>query len=287
MRQSINPYTLANDARMRRASFKGTFLYVEGVSDEKLYGIFVNHDLCQLIIAHSRENALRAIEMLHDSGFVGAVGMVDADFDHLEHKAPLIPVIFITDLHDAECLMLFSAAFDKLLFQFASKAKIEKWRETHNPDIRQHILSQAALLGCLVWHSIRNGLNLKFEGLDTKEFTCTETLEIDAVRLVQHVKNKSQRHDLSEQELLTGVHERAAAVGDLWQVVRGHDFIDLLSFALRQTLGNWSAHEVMRERLELDLRMAYSRTDFFSTHIYASVSEWERNNEPFQIFQRD
>ena len=165
MRDYLNPHTLANDARMRRALFKGAFLFVEGQSDEKLYGMFVDGDRCQIIIAHDRSRVLGACQVLESASFPGAIGIIDADFDILEAKTPGVATVFQTDLHDAECLMLSTRAFEKLLFQFAPKDKLAAWRATHGPDVRGHLLGEAALIGCLVWHSNRQNLNLVFEGL--------------------------------------------------------------------------------------------------------------------------
>jgi len=285
MRQFLNPHTLANDVRMRRALFKGAFLFVEGESDEKFYCMFVNSELCQIIISHNRQNVCDAVRILYRDRFAGAVGIVDADFDNLEHISPDIPALFMTDLHDIECSMILSPAFDKLLFEFGSRFKIENWKLSHNPDIRQHILSQAVFVGYAVWYSNRMGLNLKFETLEPKDFVDQDCLEINIHRLVQNIKNKSQRHDISDEELIAAITELHVAAQDFWQLVRGHDFIDFLSFAFHRTLGTCTAQTVARERLESSLRMAYSNSDFLNTQLYISIREWEHSNAPYQIIR--
>ncbi len=286
MRDYLNPHTLANDARMRRALFKGAFLFVEGQLDEKLYGMFVEDSRCQIIIAHDRSRVLGACQVLESASFPGAIGIIDADFDILEAKTPGVATVFQTDLHDAECLMLSTHAFDKLLFQFASKEKLAAWKAAHGPDVRYHLLCEAALIGCLVWHSNREKLNLLFEGLEAKEFVDATNLKLDLNLFVRHVKNKSSRHDLSGDMLINGIQERRAAAQDLWQAVRGHDFIDCLAFALRKTLANCPASMITRERLELDLRLAYPEEEFFRTRLFAQVRAWEASQGSFRVFRK-
>lgn len=285
MRDYLNPHTLANDARMRRALFKGAFLFVEGQSDEKLYGMFVDGTRCQIIIAHDRSRVLGARQVLASDSFPGAIGIIDADFDMLEAKTPGLATVFQTDLHDAECLMFSTCAFDKLLFQFASKEKLAAWKAAYGPDVRSHLLGEAALIGCLVWHSNRQKLDLKFEGLEAKEFVDATNLKLDLHLFVRHAKNKSLRHDLPDDMLIDGIKERRAAAQDLWQAVRGHDLIDYLAFALRKTLANCPASMVARERLELDLRLAYPEEEFSRTRLFADVRAWEAGQESFRVFR--
>ena len=75
-------------------------------------------------------------------------------------------------------------------------------------------------------------------------------LKLDLTLFVSHVKNKSLRQDLPDDMLIKGIRERRAVTQDLWQVVRGHDFIDCFAFALRKTLASCPASTVTRERLE-------------------------------------
>lgn len=286
MKNSLNPDVIANGARMRRALFKGTLLYVEGESDERLFGMFVNHDQCQIIIAHTRSNVIEACRILETAGFPGAIGIVDADFEHIEGKVGNLRTVFSTDVHDIECLMLLSTAFDRLLFQFVSHEKLKTWQTTYKRDIRTHLAQMAACIGCFLWHSLRSvpELKLTFEGLDPGQFVDSKSLEINLHQLVTHVKNKSLRQDLVNAELLAGIEARLPTPSDLWQVVRGHDFIDILSFALRKTIGSWPSLDVRRERLEQSLRLAYSKEHFTSTQLFSKLQAWVAINPPFVIF---
>jgi hypothetical protein len=269
---------------MRRAAFKGAFLFVEGPSDEKLYGLFVDQNHCQLIIAHGRTHVIETCRILDKGGFAGFLGIVDADFDHLGSKSVEAPNVFQTDLHDGECSMLSTSAFTKLLDQLAIKTRLAAWKNLHSADVRQHLLQEASTIGYLLWYSNLNDLRLCFQDLDLKDCADSKSLRIDLNLLVKHVKNKSARHDLPDAFLIAGISERMSVTTELWQIVRGHDFIDLFALGLRGPFGNWRALEVPRERLELELRLAYSYDLFSDTRLFRKISDWETAQKTFRVF---
>src|SRR5437016_2205089 len=162
MKDSINGATLANEARMRRSVFKGAFLFVEGDSDERLYGIFTNHEKCQIIICHGRANSFDACRNLREAGTLGILAIADADFEHLEGRNPPVDCVLFTDWHDAECMMLRGSAFERVVSQFISREKFATWSEDHGSDVRQYLLNQSVSVGYLLWHSIAGGLGLDF-----------------------------------------------------------------------------------------------------------------------------
>jgi hypothetical protein len=287
LKEYLNQHTLAGDARMRRELFKGSFLYVEGSSDGKLYGMFVDCDRCQIIIAYNQFNVIEACRILEREAFAGAIGIVDADFNHLEGKTPDVSIVFQTDMHDGECFMLSTIAFNKLLTEFASQEKLTVWQKAYVADVRNHLLQEAAIVGCLLWHSNRSVLNLCFNGLEAKEYVGDADLKTDVSKLITHVKNKSQgkAKETNSEQLVDGLQQRLKASDKMWQIVRGHDIIDMLCFALRKTLGNWKAQESTRENIERGLRLAYAEDDFSQTELFIQIRKWEAAHAPFRVFR--
>lgn len=283
MRTFINGDTLANEARMRRSVFKGAFLFVEGESDERLYGIFVDCQKCHIIICHGRENLFQACRILENDAFSGALGIADADFEHLDGRRPPYANILFTDWHDGECMMLRGAAFDRVISQFVSSDKFDAWLDSYGIDARCHLLAQSAPVGFLLWHSLVNHLHLSFDNLEVKEYLDRNSLTLNVNNLVQHVKNKSGRHDLAQESLIRGIEERRQPKVDLWQVVRGHDYVDSLGYALRYAWGNASAQEVAFERLEQCLRLAFPAAEFAETLLFEGIKLWEKDHLPFCI----
>jgi hypothetical protein len=280
MREFITGAILAGDARMRRTVFKGAFLFVEGESDDRFYGIFTDRRHCQIIICHGRENLFDACNTLDEAGFAGFLGIADADFSHLEGKSPPIANIIFTDFHDAECLMLQGQALGRVFLEFSSEARLSEWRQTHGIDPRTHLITLCVTIGNLLWHSLAEGLNLSFDKLEAKEFVGRHDLVLEAESLVQHVKNKSNRHDIQNEALLSGIESRRRLNGNEWQVLRGHDFVDLLHHALRHAWGN---QNVSRDRLEQGLRLAFPESEFATSGLFRRIKAWELANSPFRI----
>jgi hypothetical protein len=287
LKEYLSQHTLAADARMRRGSFNGVFLFVEGPSDERFYGMFTEPKKCQIIIAFNRFNVVEACRILQTGDFEGAIGIIDADFNHLESKTTDLPSVFQTDMHDVECLMLSTEAFDKLVSEFASKEKLATWQDKYVSDIRSHLLDQSIIIGALLWHSNKAGLNLRFQELDPKAYANDEDLRIDPQKLITHVKNKSQRHDLSDEKLLGGLTDCInASCKKHWQMVRGCDLIDLLGFAFRKAIGTLKSLQTAREQIEAGLRLAYLEDDFSRTTLYGEIRKWETSHAPYQVFRK-
>jgi hypothetical protein len=52
---------------------------------------------------------------------------VDADFDRIEGRTPPSANLVFTDLHDLECMLIRSTAFDALLSEFGSSEKLQRF----------------------------------------------------------------------------------------------------------------------------------------------------------------
>ncbi|SRR6266478_342623 len=284
MKEFLSGDTIANELRMRRSGFTGAFMLVEGNSDERLYSAFVDASACQIKICLGRESLLAATAILDTDRFAGFLGIADADFEWIDPTIAVSQNLFFTDLHDLECVMVNSAAFERLLSQLASHKKLAEWRRSNNVNVRQHLLEAAVEIGYLLWHSQKEGVGLTLSNLEVREFIDRDSLRVDTAKLVQHAINKSSRHDLEANELASGILRRRSECMDLWQVCRGHDFVAVLGYALRYAWANQPAHEVTNERLELSLRLAYPSAEFFATDLCARIREWECRNVPFRIF---
>jgi hypothetical protein len=272
---------------MRRTSYAGTFVYVEGPSDAKFYGMFIDKTQCQIIVAFNRYNVIETCRVLESEKFAGVIGIIDADFNHLEKKTSDVSSVFQTDMHDCECFMLSTFAFDKLLTEFASQDKLLAWKTRYVADVRSHLLQQSIIIGDLLRHSNQMSLGLCFHDLDAKEYINDIDLKIDVPKFLNHVKNKSQgkAKELKNEELISKIQEKLTASDKIWQMIRGHDVIDHLCFAFRKTLGSWKSIESTREHIERSLRLAYAEDDFAQTQLFIQICKWEIDNEPYLVFR--
>jgi hypothetical protein len=232
-------------------------------------------------IASGKNNAIKALSILEkEDNFRRVVAVIDADFSRIEQQIPDSNNLFLTDEHDLEMMLIKSAAFDKLLKERGSEEKIKAFTE----DIRETLLKLGQEIGKLRWLSLRNKLDLKFEGLNFKNFIDKENLSINIDKLIISIKNHSQKPSLDEQQIKQDLSVISDENHDPWQLCCGHDFISILAIALCKVLGTWNANDVKTEVLERELRLAYELSYFYQTQIYQLMVNWQSNHHPDQIF---
>ncbi|CCI25699.1 conserved hypothetical protein [Microcystis aeruginosa PCC 9809] len=280
MREQITPDRIANSIRLLRSDHEGVFLIVEGHSDKLIYERLVNKQEVRVTIASGKNNAIKALSILEKENFRRVVAVIDADFSRIEQQIPDSNNLFLTDEHDLEMMLIKSAAFDKLLKERGSEEKIAAFSK----DIRETLLKLGQEIGKLRLLSLRNELDLKFEGLKFGKFIDKKNLSIDIDKLIISIKNHSQKLSLDEQQIKQYLSVISDENHDPWQLCCGHDFISILAIALCKVLGTRNANDVKKEDWERELRLAYELSYFYQTQIYQLMVNWQSNNHPYQIF---
>ncbi len=280
MREQITPDRIANSIRLLRSNHEGVFLIVEGHSDKLIYERLVNKQEVRVTIASGKNNAIKALSILEKENFRRVVAVIDADFSRIEQQILDSNNLFLTDEHDLEMMLIKSAAFDKLLKERGSEEKIAAFPK----DIRETLLKLGQEIGKLRLLSLRNKLDLKFEGLKFGKFIDKEKLSINIDELIRSIKNHSQKLSLDEQQIKQDLSVISDENHDPWQLCCGHDFISILAIALWKVLGTWNATDVKKEDLERDLRLAYELSYFYQTQIYQLMVNWQSNHHPYKIF---
>lgn len=283
MRPHISPHAVANEVRMLRTQHKGSLLIVEGASDKRAFRDLTDKTACQIVISHGKENALAAMQMLESGECKGVLAILDADFSRPDNTWLSSQNILLTDLHDIECMMIASPAFIKVVREFADPDRVEDFEKAVGCELAELLAKNATPLGYLRWVSLRERLDLRFEDLSFHKFVDRKTLEVDVSKLVQVVKDHSQRHEISTSNLEESIKRAADPKHDPWQVCCGHDLLEILSFALRSTIASRSAHDVKREIMERDLRLAYQDTYFQQSKLVRLIHEWETANGACRI----
>lgn len=199
---------IANELRLRRSQHQGTFVVVEGRDDRLFYERFVDVQQCKFVVASGKKQVCDVISILDATSFRGALGIVDADFDLLD-EIPISSLNVIRgNCHDMEAMLIRSPALNRVLREFGSEDKIQKFVTKAGRDIRHVLLAAVSPLGCLRWHSLRSDLRLRFDGLPLSEFVDRMPLTADRSKLITTVKNHSQRHDLDNEELELAIKGR-------------------------------------------------------------------------------
>ncbi len=287
MRNHLTAYDIANEIRMARQQFRGTFVIIEGKTDSRLYRRLFDEVACRLIPAHGKENAVQSLEILDSDNVAGVLAIVDADFwrlDGFEHPSDNL---FVTDTHDLETMMLASPAFEKLLDEYGSAQKIAEFQQEQG-EIRQRLLETGRPLGYLRWVSLREGYDFKFSGLDEADFrvfvAVKPTLQLNINKLIKKVKDKSQRHEVDDEQLFQAIERLSQDDHNLWDVCSGHDLVRIIAIGLRKLFGSNDTGQVKVDALEKGLRLGYETAYFYQTVLYRSLKQWEFNRSRFQLF---
>ena len=281
MREYITPDRIANKIRLLRtqSQYRGSFLIVEGDTDARLWKNLVDSTKCRVENAYNKKNAVTVLNILEQGNFAGVLAVVDADFDILEGSVSLSQNLLFTDTHDLETMLLKSPALDKVLLEHGSEDKIKGFAK----DIRQTLLESAKVIGYLRWASLKFDYCLKFEDLAFKKFVDDKTLALDESKLLQTVKNNSQKPRLDEPEIRANMDSLKTDTQDMWYICCGHDMISILSIALCKALGSCNSKQVDPNVLEINLRLAYESAHFRLTKLYIAIQTWEQTNQPFQV----
>ncbi|MCI0486402.1 MAG: DUF4435 domain-containing protein [Blastocatellia bacterium] len=268
---------------MNRELFSGAFLIVEGDKDSRFFRNHIEPNQCRTVPANGKDNAIKALDILERESFKGVLSIVDTDFDFVEGKLPASQNLLFTDHHDLEIMLFNSQALEKVLTQFGSAEKIDKFQEQYKKDIRTVLLEAGRTIGYLRWLSLQQNLGLDFEGLSYGGFLDVSSLEVDALKLIKVVKNHSQKHALDETEILNDLQGLISVTHDDLHICCGHDLSAILSIALRKALGSNKADDVRAEMLEKFFQLSFEASIFSATRLYASIRRWEQDNHPFRI----
>ena len=142
------PDTLVAEIRMHRMSHDGSFLIVEGKDDERFW-TSRRHASCELVDGEGKQNVIGGIQRLDAASFAGVLGIVDSDYDPLNGVDVESESLLATDAHDLECLLCRSSALDKVLAEYGSRPKIERFENEAGADVRTGLLERALIFGRL------------------------------------------------------------------------------------------------------------------------------------------
>ena len=276
---------IASEARMIRAiDHNRAILIVEGSTDARVYGWFVNGGKCELIPAAGKDKAISALELLENGGFDGVLTIVDADFQRLDGIEPNSSNILLTDSHDLETMILHSDALDHVLSEFGSAGEIEKLGR----PIRDVLLEGGLPIGYLRWLSspTKDNRSLKFKELSFDKFVDEKTLRVSIDDLIGELKANSGDSTLDENATKLKIMALDGEGHDTWQVCSGHDLVLILSIGFRNIFGNPRGESGTMEVVDGILRVAYNHSHFRLTQLHNSIKGWEKANPTFRVLKR-
>lgn len=278
---AITPEIVATQIRMERAVHKGSFLVLEGVDDSNVLKKFIDNDSCSIVIAHGKDRAIGAIQILDADGFPGVLAIIDADFMRIEGTAVGGANLLLTDEHDLELMLVRSNALPRLLEEFGSVEKIRRFELGTASTVLDALLQRANVIGSMRLLSQREELGLDFQEMDYA-FVDARTMAIDRPGLIRHVIGRS-RSVADDREVSDKIDTILAQGHPNFDLCHGKDVIGILARGLRGCLGSQSGQVAHPLVIEKCLRLAFDMAAFSLTRLFAQVRGWESANAPYVV----
>ena len=273
MREFLTTEDICNELSMERTVFDGAFLIVEGITDSRLFGKFVDRGEVSIVIAHSKDNVRGVVKEM--SGLRRdrkTLGIMDPDLERLRGRHAR-PPLFHTDCRDMEMMAIRSNALDDVISEYGDPEKVDRFEERFGP-IRDALVSSSYPIGLLMFISQERGLNLSFKNLTFNRFINPASMALDARQMVSEVLDNSRSARIGRKELLRILNDEAEQLDDMWEAARGHDTISILLIGLKRSFGGFNASGLDEGSLGGALRLAFSDECFRSTRLYADTTEW-------------
>ena len=208
-----------------------TIVLLEGDSDVRLFEYLLDVDISNLVNCFGKENVFRTVQQVEQAKIAGVLAIVDADFTRILNTPTASPNVVLSDFHDFEVVLLNSQAFERLLAEDGSRAKISML----NKPVLETLEDACIPLGCLRLYSHQTGSNLKFKGLNYRHFG--RKLQIDIDDAIKEVFDHSNLHK-GHKEAKTFIQHIFLSTMDKKQLVCGHDVIAALGVALQSLIGS-------------------------------------------------
>ena len=270
------PGTLVAEIKMDRMSHDGAFLIVEGKDDIRFW-TQRRHVDCELVDGEGKQNVIGGVQRLDATSFAGVLGIVDSDYDTLNGISIESENLLLTDAHDLECLLCRSSALDKVLAEYGSRPKIERFENEAGADVRTGLLERALIFGRLRWAAVRCDPVIGLKKFRVPQFVDENTWTVNYEKLLRAALPDSPDDALAMKRRIDELPE-----ADPWYVARGHDMVAILRIGLRRTLGEIRPNVGVKE-IGKALRLAMTPGDLQATKLWADMRTWETANHPYMV----
>ena len=283
MIQYLTPNDIANTVRMSRNLHCGAFLIVEGGSDARTYGRFVDGTRCTIVPAHGKNVVIASVQVLEQEGMRGVLAIVDADHARIDNTPRASSNVLLTDGHDLEMMIFASPALDHILDEFASPSKLAAM----SCSAREVVLRCALPLGILRWLAspCKWSLDLSINKAHKDRFIDRTNMKIDIDLMLREVVSVSRPLSMEEDALRRELDKLVAAAVDLYSICNGHDVVDILTMGLRAAFGCRRASHLSMDAVDVMLRLAFEPAHFYRTELYRSIQSWQDSNAPFVVIK--
>lgn len=277
----VTPHSIANRARMKRKKPQNSILLVEGSTDTRIFSKIVDKNCCDITYSKYKDTLIQALLILEKGGVQGVIGIVDADYWHVNQINPQkhSQNLLVTDTHDIDTMILLSPALEDMLSEYATYSKL---RHLGKP-IREILVESGLNIGYIRWASEKHQHNVDFKELNFYNFTDKTNLAVNLTKLYGELKAKKSNKHIDDKRIINHVEKLVQLKEEPWNICQGHDLIEFLTIGLIEIFGNHTKAILDSDIVSKNLRLSYNLSYFLSTKLYFDIQKWEKVNIGFKV----
>jgi len=265
------PGDIVAEIKMSLAAFCGVHLLVEGGADKSFWKLQFNQAAkCELVICGNKTVVISSIIHLDQLALGKILGVIDDDFDSILGISYVSKNLFSTDTHDLETMMVSSKALNNILTELGDSARISRFVASANRSVADTLVDIALVFGRLRLLNARNNWGVDFSKLSPWKYMDQGTWQLDKAKLFTDFANQIGTTPLYVENAVT-----AEVSTPPWNIIQGHDAINILAIGLRSALATKQVSEKDLYRL---FRLSYDSAMFQSTALFGKISAWAQSN---------
>lgn len=255
------------------------YLVVEGESDEHFFENILDCSKCKVVNLEGKAEVKKFIEEQNRANKKGYLGIVDADFEHIDGYEKKIDNIILTDVHDIEMLILSSnPEMRRIYSELTENLIINNFEEKHAKSFIDSVMEAAYEIGLLKMVMKRPQYCVNMKDLFYSD-VIDDSFQVNIDELIKRVKKR--HHNLYA--IKTEVNNAKAKKFDKFQVCSGHDVSSILAISFvsieNDGLGYGKKKYVSKNQIEEMLRVIYKFEHFLVTKVYSEILAWEKRND--------
>jgi hypothetical protein len=279
----MDEFDIAQEIRIERQVHKGSFLLLEGDNDLRRFSKFTDAVKCSTVNCFGRSNLIGAVQLLYEDGFLGALGLADADFDRLTNTLLVHEGIIFSESHDFDLDCACEAALQRYLEETGDATKCDG---AGGPvGVAKWVIGSLRPLSILRFVNVKEDLGYKLDDINHVRICVPQGDVIDIDLMIEHVSEGRFSAADAKNKLREKVVAYMRRDFDLQQLTNGHDFFAILGIALRNRLGGRLPPQTFGSEVEMHFRLGYSHEEFGQTQVFRAICDWEDENQPYVILK--
>jgi hypothetical protein len=275
----MDEFDIATEVKLERKVHKGSFFLVEGATDIVRFGAHIDKNLCSLVNCYGRDKVIRAIQVLYNWGFVGALGAVDKDFDEALGQFVEMDDLVYSESHDFDLDWATPAAVGRYLDQVGNPAKCSAHGDS--AALVDRIMEGLKPVSVAKLLNAAGKIEHKLSHIDVQ--ICTDGFVIEIASYVDTILRNEKSPEKYKSDIEKMITNALTNTYDLRQITNGHDFHAALGVCLRSRLGERRDVHTWGSEIEWHLRLAFQDSDLRQTKVFAAIRSWEDDNPPYLI----